>query len=328
MATLNWPDRLVFNLTNVWLLLRHPRVSERFWRYIHRPPFFATPRGHGEMVHWRKFVDHNPLFIELTDKLRAKQWAVRTVPALRVAKVVWQGTRPEDVPDAFLVPGYVIKTNHASGYNYFPHREKWDRARFNAYFAERLARPYWQQAQWAYLFVTPQIYVEELVGNGEGLWEMTFRSHNGVVSAYYVATNQKTPLEQGALFSGDDRRMPPVIGWQASEHFPDDFVLPAFVETAKQAAARLSIGIDYARMDLMSDGTDIFFCEATIYPQSGFGVEERAHIAGLVERAWLEAIDVSWFLTTPQSWPMSLYANAFRRWVARRRQELAEAGPA
>ncbi len=315
---LTFGDRAVLAAANVWLLIRHPLVAARFLFRGHGAPWFATPRSHGQLVQWRKLVDHNPLFVVLIDKLAVKEWAkARGVDAPAVA---WRGKRPEDIPAELLTAEHVIKTNHGTGTNFFPDRESLSREALNARLRTQLARRYGTYGQWAYDQTVPEVFVEKRIAGGP-LWEVTVRCCDGHIASWYIARDQKTPREQNGFFDGADNRLPDPIGWPEGENLPRDFVPPDFIAEAKAVASRLGAGLDYARFDLLWDGKRVLFGEATLYPGSGFGAEVAAGIAPLIERAWLETLDRSWFLSTAQPWPRSIYAGAVRRWLAVRRAQ-------
>ena len=66
---------------------------------------------------WRKIFDRNPAFTELSDKLKAKDHALRTCADVQVAKTLWTGHDAADIPDDILKGNVVVKTNNASGRN-------------------------------------------------------------------------------------------------------------------------------------------------------------------------------------------------------------------
>ncbi len=321
---LKWYDGAVLAAANLWIARRHREIVAEYRQKRQDTPAFATPRNLAQLVQWRKIFDHNPLFRVFCDKLEARDWALAIDPGLRVSEIVWTGSKTNDMPEALMTsPGYVLKASHGSGFNYFPGRRGWPPAKVRA----RLRR--WKRKdygalhhEWAYLGLRRMLFVEKLIGSGDGLWEATFRCHDGEVSAYYVVQDQKTDHEYGAFFSGNDKRLPPVIDEKDQFEFPRDFVPPPIIAKAREHARRLSRGIDYARVDFICHADNVYFCEMTVYVGSGFGIEERAHIAPFIERGWLRSIGLSWFLSTPQPWPMSLYAASFRRWVEARRAEL------
>ncbi|MBK8082554.1 MAG: hypothetical protein IPK28_01295 [Devosia sp.] len=320
-------DRLVLAAANLGAGLAHPWLALSFaWRR-RRWPCFATPSGLSELVQWRKVFDRNPLFPVLSDKLRLKTWVHERAPEARVAEIVWSGTRAADLPDRFLVPGYVIKANHGTSANYFPHRETLPRAGLESRLEGWLRSRYDAELQWAYGRIPPRLMVERLIGDGRPLWEMTFRCADGVAATAFVVLGQKTQHERKAYFTGSGDRLPDEVGLPPAQCLPPDYRTGPEFGRARALAEKLSRGFDFVRVDLILDGDDIYVCEMTFYPSSGFGDEDRTFTAERIERAWLGAIARSWFLSSPQPWPLSLYAAAFRRWAAARLQSRVRAIP-
>lgn len=324
MAGLKWYDGAVLASANLWIALRHRALVAEYRTRRPDKPSFATPANLSQLVQWRKIFDHNPMFVVFCDELQARQWALATDPEIEVSELVWTGDKPGELPPEFNTPGYVIKASHGSAFNYFPDRKPVPGSKLQWRMKRWLTTDFGpRHNEWAYSQVRPALLVEKRIGDGDGLWEMTFRCHDGHVSAYYVAQDQKTDHEYGAFFSGNDQRLPPVIDVTGQLEFPCDFVPPPILAQAKAHAERLSRGIDYARADFICHDDHVYFCEMTVYVGSGFGIEDRVHIAPFIERAWLENIGLSWFLSATQPWPLSLYAASFRRWAAMRRVELA-----
>ncbi len=317
-SDLCFADAVVLGVANLGVWIVHPWLSISFaWRR-RRWPTFATPAAVSELVQWRKVFDRNPLFGVLADKQRVKDWARSKVPGIRTAEIVWSGTVAADMPDELVAPGYVIKTNHGTSTNYFPNRGAKSRAEVNRLLDAWLGQRFDHELQWAYSQVEARIIVERLIGDGQALREMTFRCCDGKAITAYVYSAQKTTDEQRACFTGNGQRFPHETGLAEEHRLPDDFrVGPDFFE-ARAIAEQLATGLDFVRVDLIMSGADLYLCEMTLYPDSGFGDEHRTHTAETIYRAWLGAIGRSWFLSTPQPWPLSVYAASFRRWAAAR----------
>lgn len=324
MLQLTLSDRLVLAAANLWVWLRHPWLSLSFWWRRRRPPLLATPRGVSELVQWRKIFDRNPLFPVLVDKLRVKEWARARLPGLRAAEVLWAGTRAAELPAELLRADVVVKTNHGTGTNHFPARRALDQAELERTLERWLGNRFDHELQWAYGQVQPRLLVERLVGNGAPLSEMTFRCSDGKVATAFVAIEQKTARERHAYFTGAGERLPPKHGLQPASLLPDDYELPESFWRARQAAEVLSRGLDFVRVDLMVHDDEIYICEMTLYPGSGFSDELATHTAPYIERGWIAALERSWFLSTPQPWPASRYAAALRNWRRIREAELAQ----
>ncbi len=315
-------DEAIFALTNASVWLGRPAFALGTAIRLGRIPDFARPRGHNELMQWRKHFDRNPLFATFCDKLAARQWAEARLPDLRSAPIMWVGTDAEALPDEFLADGYVVKSTSGSGRNYYPGRTRWTEAERRRRL-RRWLQPSGRLGEWGYSQVTPRLFVEQLIGGEDGIVDLTFRCHDGVISLAFVATHWKSGAAQAAYFTADGQWIDqPVDG---AGRLTADPLAPGVFARAADYARRLGTGIDQLRIDFIVDGEDIYLGEFTVYSASGFGDEERVGVGPAIERAWLAAIDKSWFLSAPQRGLRARYAKAFHRWVPKRLAELGEA---
>lgn len=322
-------DRAIFFLANAWFYLTRPFFVLRFRRRLGAWPDLARPRRVNELVQWRKLLDRNPAFVTFADKLATKAWIAERLPELPQPETLWVGGRPEDVPDEFLTPGYVIKTNNASSQNYLPHRKLLGRAEFERQFrrwlrasaGKRLLGWLDQGQEWSYWRVPSRIFVERRVGNERELIDLSVRVLDGMAFLGSCALDFKTDDATLGYFWPDGT---PVASSVAST-LPASFVVPPVFAEAVRAAERLGQGFDYLRIDFLTDGETLFSGEITCYPASGYGTNEW--YIQLMYRRWLETLDLSWPLTAPQPWPRRLYIAAFRRWLTTHRAELANEPP-
>lgn len=318
-------DRIVFSLTNAWFYLTRPFFVVRCHRHLGYWPDLARPRYLSELLQWRKLIDRNPAFVTFADKLATKAWVAERLPELPLPETVWVGERPEDVPEALLAPGYVIKTNNASGQNYLPHRKPLTRAEFDSQFRRWLAatankrRLGWldQGQEWTYWPVPPRILVERQIGVGRELLDIAVRVFDGEVFLVSCALDFKTDSSTLGYFWPDGTP----LADPAAMTLPAEFAVPPAFHHAVRNAARLGQGYDYLRIDFLADGETLFAGEITCFPASGYGTNDW--FIQLMYRRWLETLPVSWALSTPQPWPRRLYLAAFRRWLEVRRAELA-----
>ena len=318
-------DRLIFALTNAWFYVTRPLFVLRAHKKLGIWPDLARPRRLSELIQWRKLFDHNPAFVTFADKLATKDWIAARLPDLAIPETVWTGERPEDVPDELLVEGYVIKTNNASGQNYLPHRAKLSRAQFERQFRSWLRasvnkrRLGWldKGQEWTYWRVPPKILVERQVAKGRELVDMSVRVFDGEAFLLNCALDFKTEASTDAYFWPDGT----LVAEQKAATLPAHFAVPASFHRAVRVAERLAQGFDYLRVDFLTDGEALLAGEITCFPASGLGPDDW--FMQQMYRRWLDALSLSWALSTPQPWPRRLYLAAFRRWLAARRAELA-----
>lgn len=311
-------DRLIFVVTNAVIYVRHPKFTRRFRVLCGEWPNYACPPRHEALVQWRKLFDRNPLYISLTDKIVVKTYLQERFPQLRAPETVWTGLEPERLPDQFLAPGFVIKTNNSRNQNYFPHKSGDDRSAFL-----KQARRWIDNRAPRWLFWIPvkrRFLAERLI---EGpLVDISVRVHDGHAWLVSCATDFKTEHELVGYFWADGTRVttPDLAGHRA---LPADFSPPPCLPRALAMAKAIGKGWDYLRVDFLAVADEYYLSEITIYPTSGYAMWSwRTEI---VYRFWLESLHLSWPLTTRQPWPKSLYINAFRRWLQARKHEL---GPA
>ncbi len=312
-------DEAIFALTNASVWLGRPAFALETAIRLGRVPNFARPHGHNELVQWRKHFDRNPLFATFCDKLAAREWAKARLPGLRTAEAVWVGTDADALPREFLADGYVVKSTSGSGRNYYPGRTSWTEVQRRRRL-RRWLRPAVRLGEWGYGQVSPRLFVERLMGGGREIVDLTFRCHDGAISAAFVATQWKTAAARAAYCTAAGELIDrPVEG---AGQLTADPLAPGVFARAAELARSLSGGLDQIRVDFIIDREDIRLGEFTVYSASGFGDEERVGVGPVIERAWLAAIEKSWFLTVPQRGLGARYAEAFRRWVPKRRAEL------
>jgi hypothetical protein len=312
-------DEAIFTLASASVWLGRPAFALGTAIRLGRIPDFARPRGHNELVQWRKHFDRNPLFVTFCDKLAAREWAQARLPELRSADVVWVGATADALPSELLDGQFVVKSTSSSGRNYYPGHDQWTDAERRRRL-RRWLRPSSRLGEWGYSQVMPRLFVERLLGGDAGVVDLTFRCHDGTISVAFVATRWKSDAARAAYFTAEGALIDrPVEG---AGRLAADPLAPGVFVRAAELARRLSVGLDQIRIDFIVDGEDIYLGEFTVYSASGFGDEERVGVGPTIERAWLAAIDQSWFLSTPhQGWRVR-YAEAFRRWVPKRLAEL------
>jgi len=149
--------RLVLMAARILLTLRHPVLVARFAMRLGYLPNPAAPTRYNELMLWRKIVDHNPLFVTLTDKLAAKAHIRAACPELPVPETLWSGSNPEDIPAALLAGQVVVKTNHGCEMNLFVSDGQPERAEIvrktRRWLTKRFGR---RSGEWAYWPIAPR----------------------------------------------------------------------------------------------------------------------------------------------------------------------------
>jgi len=301
---------LVIWLAHCWCLVTYPRQAIAFRFKIGFWPRPALPRQRNDKYAWRKVFDRNPLFTEVSDKLKAKQYALARCPGIKVAKTLWTGTRPGDIPDEILAGSVVVKANHGSGWNIFVRDGNHDRDELNRVANGWMSRRYGHRnAEWGYYGVTPRLFVEE----------MLFEQGRPLTNEYkFYAGAGKIAFTFVRQLGADGTRIDGVLdeaGNAIEGSFDDgdlnpDIVAPPQWGSLCEFALELSREFDFVRCDLYVVDGEVYFSELTLYTLGGF-----AWIADkTLNQKYFETWDLrrSWFMKTPQTGWHAIYARALR----------------
>jgi hypothetical protein len=308
MSLRTWHKAVLF-FARIYFLVAYPRLTREFVRRLKFWPNAGTPKCYHEKVHWRKLVDHNPIFPNLSDKLAAKEIAQARCHELPVAQVLWTGTDPQFLPANIVTGNVVVKTNQCCGSNIFV-------ADGNPAYAEIVNRVlHWmaisydrKHGEWGYRDVPRRIFIEEmLVLGGEGLpTDIKVHAFDGGIGHVWVADKlggrSRTYDADGLALAVRDSTYP-----SEQQALPDSPAIRALVRQALHLAPRLLGGLDYARIDFMVAGTRLYFGEYTLYPGGGYDCWDP----GLTQRAQdLWDLRNSDFLRKPHHRFAQLYAKA------------------
>jgi hypothetical protein len=309
-------DAMIFNIWRGAAVIRHPVLHFKHWRRMGHWPDVALPRSFSERMLWRKLFDRNPLFVTLADKLAAKAWLAQNAPDLPTPRTLWAGARAEDIPDALLRPGVIVKTNHGSGFAMPIRGTPPARSKVVEAAQRSLAREFGQhRGEWMYAHVPRRVFIEELVTDGGGeLMDMRFFAGGGRVAFAIVSLGVRTPAQRGMLLSRDGDRLPGVP--IRTTPLPEDTPAPAIWPEAVAIAERLSRGFDLLRFDMLWAGGRLWGGEITVVPAAGYWAPP-APCDALMEH--VQDLRRSWFLreaAATSGWIKRAYAEALERSIA------------
>ncbi len=313
---------------NAVLWSMHPILVSKFAVNCRHLPSLAVPETANEKYLWRKVFDRNPLFVVLSDKLETKHYIAQQCPALRTARVLWEGDDIHDAPPHVLnSPGF-LKANHASGFNLRLgaggqdledlHRltSKWLRVRYHR-----------QHGEWGYADVKPRLFIEEdlEVGASEDLTDFTVYAYGNRITHIAVMHGHKTNNVKVARFDGRGNRLArplagarKILGKDQDGHdivasvIPESYRLPPGFEQMLSYSRQLTKDCDHLRVDFIWNGQAFYLTEVTIYSMAGYIEYDDEDLLQQMGRSW--DLRESWFLQTPQSGWRKLYA----RWLSDR----------
>jgi hypothetical protein len=307
--------KAVVILGNVLVYIRYPVRVLIFYKYLRHWPNVCYPQTKNEKFLWRKIFDRNPTYRLVADKLAVRPFIKTRCPDLDTADIVWVGTSPDQMPDALLHPGVIIKTNNGTSRNIFITDLPMDRVRINQQVAKWLARPHAViHGEWVYDQIQPQVFIERLVAPRDDPQFVDICCHVLMGKCLLVTADKdvKQTNERIAVYDANANRLPIHFRDNARAErcgeLPEDFPVPATFEKAVRCAESIARDFDYIRVDFMSTGSRLYFCECTVFPMGGFSLISGG-ADGWITAAW--DLRNSWFMQQPQRGLRGVYRKLY-----------------
>lgn len=310
MSGLPFGSRLVLGLARILLTLLHPLLVARFVRKLGYLPNPAAPVSYHEKILWRKIIDHNPLFVILTDKLAAKERVQVLAPELRLPETLWIGQDARKIPIRLLQTAAVVKVNFGCNMNLFVANGQPDVTEIERQAKRWLAKRHGRRdREWAYSLVQPRLFVEEKLTLGGHLLPTEIKVHvcaGQVCHVWVEERGAKLSLlldPNGTPLAGRDSDYP-----REDQAFPANARLAGYVREAAAMAIKIAGDLDYIRIDFLVTESGLYGGESTVYPTSGYGTWSNPVIAENFERLW--DIRQSRYLRKRHRGPSRIYAQA------------------
>jgi hypothetical protein len=249
-----------------------PSASEavQHVRKHRRLPDFGHPVTFNEKVVARKLSERSATFVECADKVAVKEHVARIVGDKYVIPTIWHGVElpaslPASWPDRF-----VVKANHASGWNAFVSgdgAERWAQLRSDTAMWMRQNWPHHLHERW-YNRIPRQILAEEMIGEpGHPPPDYKFFMFDGEVAMIQLDLDRFSGHRRD-LYDPSWRRMNATLLYPGSG---SDSPRPAHFDQMLDVARALGRGLDFVRVDLYDTPTGPLFGEMTFAPESGLG---------------------------------------------------------
>jgi hypothetical protein len=246
-------------------------------------PSLASPTAFNEHQFVRKFFAPLPV-PSLADKLAARDYVKARLGGDVLPEVVWVGESVEDLFAARHPSGrFLLKANTGSGTNLilnFPEDLTAKREAITRQATAWLNSRYgFGWGEWYYCAFPPRLFLERFIDfNGDGTPnDYKFFSFNGKVRLINVHSDRHTSHKEGfydlswrhlPFVLGVDRRVGRLKGYRYA-HEPTECPRPGNLDAMIGVAERIAEGLDFARVDLYSDGINaIKYGEITFVPSN------------------------------------------------------------
>ena len=262
-------SRMLCNVApRFWMELRYFQI---FKKRFHR----KSPQTYAERLITAMQSSEYEKLTPYADKWKVREYVTEVVGEQYLPPLLAVYAAPEEIVYDQIPEGAFIKLNHGSGFNIPYHRHQLGeiQKQVKDWFYEDFTKAY-QEAQ--YRNIEKKILVEEnILSQGETLWEYSFFVFRGRVEFVQIYNNQKQRFEVGR----DYETLPFRLYSTVTEIQPKS----VWFETMRTMAEQLAAIFTFVRVDFMLAGDKIYFSELTFSPGAGlrrFYPEEYNYIFG------------------------------------------------
>ncbi len=255
------------------LIQGNRRLLDYAERRLGYRPDLKNPKTFNEKINWRKIYDRNPLYVRLSDKVLLREELVTRLGQATAASVMTELYAVTDQPETFdfakLPSSYVVKANHASGWNAFvTPNNPLDENLLREQMAYWLRRSYGKRKQeWAYQPIKRQVMFEEFLfqSNGKPPDDMKFMIFDGECK-FAVWDDDRFGAYTQHYMDSDWQQLHFTSKRLVSREMPPK---PQFFDEMLALSEKVAKGIDCVRVDFMFTEDRFVLNEMTFYRGSG-----------------------------------------------------------
>lgn len=244
-------------------------IKIQYRNYTGKKLDLRNPQTFNEKLQWLKLYDRNPLYTNLVDKYKVREFISQTIGEEYLIPLLGVWDKFDEIDFGELPNKFVLKPNHTSG-DVFICKDKTKvnfdelRTKVNAWLEREY---YWEHREWPYKNIKPRIFAEKYMVDESGveLKDYKFFCFNGEPKALFVATDRGIDTR----FNFYDMQFNQLPFMQHYKNSTKKINKPQGFDEMVILATTLSTGIPHVRVDFYDVNGKIYFGELTFYHFSG-----------------------------------------------------------
>ena len=241
------------------------------WRELHDFPNLINCRDFNDRIQWLKLFDQDPKIIQCSDKIRVRDYFRGRIGDTHLVEIYQVHDHFTQIDFNVLPNAFVIKANHDSGTVFLVRdKSKFDYDTVGARINAALKRRYgWENGEWAYAWIKPKVFVEELIDCGNGASPPPdFKWHcvDGKVRWLQYDFDRGQDPKRTIVYP-DGRVSSLKFSYRKKSGL--EFDVPQEWEDMKRIAEAVANGFKYVRVDTYLANGKIYVGELTFYPNKG-----------------------------------------------------------
>lgn len=227
---------------------------------------WKNPKTYNEKLNWLKVYDHNPKYVDMVDKIKAKDYVANVIGEQYIIPTYGTWDSPEEIDFDSLPNQFVLKCNHAGSLGMCICKDKsklnFDEVRSGL--ATCLSDDYYAHSrEWPYKNVKRKILAEAFMLDTKTneLRDYKFFCMDGKCRTMFIATdrqNRKEPYFD--FFDSEFNHLDIIQGHPNAPVIPEK---PENFELMKQLAEKLAQGLPQLRVDFYEVNGKVYFGELT-----------------------------------------------------------------
>lgn len=231
-----------------------------------------NPKLFSEKLQWLKLYDRNPLYTQLVDKYRVREYVAEKLGEEYLIPLLGVWDDPDEIDFDALPDQFVLKCNHNSGTGMCICRDKskldYDKVRKEL--KKGLSEDFYlKHREWPYMNVPRKIICEKYMIDDSGenaLTDYKFFCVNGDVDNVMVCTERNSGKTKFQYYTREWQLI------QVKRNTSANPILekPENMDQMFRIATALSQGFPFVRIDMYDINGSIYFGEMTFYPKGGW----------------------------------------------------------
>ena len=236
-----------------------------------KPLNLENPQLFNEKLQWLKLYDRNPLYTQLVDKYRVREYIAEKIGEEYLIPLLGVWDDPDEIDFDTLPDQFVLKCNHNSGTGMCICRDKskldYDKVRKDLKKGLK-ENFYLRHREWPYKNVKPCVVAEAYIAeeNSDVLTDYKFFCFHGIAKIMYISRDY-SDSPRTDFFDMDFAHLPIKVKDPHAEMPPKK---PECFDEMKHIAEILSKNIPHLRVDLYCVQGRIYVGELTFYHAGGF----------------------------------------------------------
>ncbi len=257
-------------------------IRKKFRITMGRELNLRNPETFNEKLQWLKLYNRNPLYTDMVDKYKARDYIVNRVGEEYLIPLLGVWDDPDQIDFGALPDQFVLKCTHNSGYGtcICQHKSVLDIERVKQDLRDGLAQDYYRTSrEWPYKNVQRRIVGEKFMVDEsstdptKALIDYKVFTFNGEPKLIYVYQSVHTgagnkPVNTYCDVFDTEWNLQPVY-----QNFENDKTPPARPENLElmlELSKKLSKDIPFLRVDLYEINKKVYVGEMTFYSWAGF----------------------------------------------------------